>query len=189
MAARAARGRPQAGTGNIASAELAAANSAAPSPRGRLPQTPWGCGRLTRRLQVAGGHPRLDEDRRGTVIDGVQHPGLRAADLSVLAPLGQQPAQRPGHSGRPVTQQCRVRTGRGRSCSAARFGSTPPSTAAPTALRSARVGPRRLVQRDVQSPPMQPRGGLTQAITACARSNRSGTVASHERSHWLARCL
>ena len=78
------------------SAEPASTNSPPPQPRGKSPQTPMGRGRLTGRLQVAGGHPRLDEDRRGTVIDGVHHPGLPAADLSVLAPLGQQPAQRPG---------------------------------------------------------------------------------------------
>jgi hypothetical protein len=50
-----------------------------------------GRARLAGRLQVAGGHPRLDEDRRRTVADGVHHPALPAAGRPVLAPLGQQP--------------------------------------------------------------------------------------------------
>ncbi len=63
----------------------------AAEPRGKSPRAPLGRGRLTGRLQVAGGHPRLDDDRRRTVVDGVHHAALPAAGRPVLVPLGQQP--------------------------------------------------------------------------------------------------
>jgi len=95
-AARAAQGRCRAGDRSTASALPSSGARVDGSPpsrrrRGMPPQTPLRGGRLTGRLQVAGGHPRLDEDRRRPVVDGVHHAALPATGLPVLAPLGQQP--------------------------------------------------------------------------------------------------
>lgn len=93
-----------------------AGRAGAPQAAGRAlsPRRQAHRGRLTRRLQVCGVHPRLDQHRCRTLVDGVHHPALPAAGRSVLAPLGRTPARRTGGSSCKQTQPSAQGTPAGR---------------------------------------------------------------------------
>ena len=133
-----------------------------------------GSGWLTGRLQLAGVHPRLNEDCRCTVVNGVHHPALPAAGVGVLAPLGQQPGPAtralrqagdpavPGQDRpRPVLQGSKLRVGADRSGRSDR-----------TALGQGRAASTRHASR--HRPSMTPTGNTrSNAVRPGARGGRA----------------